>query len=51
MSIHQASSDGAKIGLAYVEQYFQPRGGPEKMRIMPEQDLGREQPLGGVLPR
>ena len=51
MSIHQASSNGAKIGLAYVEQYFQPRGGPEKMRIMPEQDLGRERPLGGVMPK
>jgi hypothetical protein len=33
--------------MAYVEQYFQPKGGPAKMRTLPEQDLAREMPFAG----
>jgi hypothetical protein len=37
--------------MAYVEQYFQPRGGPTLMRTMAEQDLAREMPIAGVAPK
>jgi hypothetical protein len=47
MSMHEKDSRGKKIGMAYVEQYFQPAGGPAKMRTMPEQDLARELPFAG----
>ena len=51
MSVHERSSAGKQIGLAYVEQYWQPAGGPPLMRVMKsEQPLGRERPVGGVLP-
>jgi hypothetical protein len=51
MAMLENSSYGKQIGMAYVEQYFQPRGGPTKMRTLPEQDLARELPMGGVLKR
>jgi hypothetical protein len=47
MAMLEANSNGRQIGMAYVEQYFQPRGGPALMRTLPEQDLARELPLGG----
>jgi hypothetical protein len=34
--------------MAYVEQYFQPRGGLARMRTFPEQDLARELPIAGM---
>jgi hypothetical protein len=49
MAMLEANSNGRQIGMAYVEQYFQPRGGPAMMRTLPEQDLARELPLGGTL--
>jgi hypothetical protein len=45
------NSSGKQIGMAYVEQYFQPRGGPARMRTLPEQDLARELPIAGMTPR
>lgn len=48
MSMHEGNSEGRQIGMAYVEQYFQGRGGPAMMRILPEQDLARELPMGGT---
>jgi len=50
MSMLANDSAGAQIGLAYVEQYFQPRGGPSRMRTLPEQDLARELPKAGIVP-
>jgi hypothetical protein len=47
MAMLEGNSNGRQIGMAYVEQYFQPRGGPALMRTLPEQDLARELPLGG----
>jgi hypothetical protein len=37
--------------MAYVEQYFQPAGGPTIMRTMAEQDLAREIPFAGRAPK
>jgi hypothetical protein len=51
MSMHENNSEGKKIGMAYAEQYFQPKGGPAKMRTLPEQDLAREQPFAGRAPK
>ena len=51
MSKHKNSSEGKRIGMAFVEQYFQPRGGPTIMRTGPEQDLARELPRAGITPR
>jgi len=51
MSIHEKDSQGKKIGMAYVEQYFQPAGGPTIMRTLPEQDLAREMPFAGRAPK
>ncbi|MCY3006759.1 MAG: hypothetical protein NTV29_12405 [Planctomycetota bacterium] len=51
MSIHKDNSAGERTGTAYVEQYFQPRGGPKIMRTGPEQDLARELPKAGITPR
>jgi predicted secreted hydrolase len=48
MSMHEGHSEGRQIGMAYVEQYFQGRGGPAAMRTLPEQDLARELPMGGT---
>jgi predicted secreted hydrolase len=48
MAMLEDNSNGRQIGMAYVEQYFQPRGGPALMRTLPEQDLARELPLGGT---
>ena len=50
MEMREGNSDGKRIGMAYVEQYFQPRGGPKLMRTLPEQDLAREIPLAGTTP-
>jgi len=36
MEMLDGNSDGPRIGLAYWEEYFQPRGGPERMRILQE---------------
>jgi hypothetical protein len=33
------------MGMAYVEQYFQPKGGPSRMRTL--SDLAREMPFAG----
>ena len=51
MAMLENNSAGKQIGMAYVEQYFQPRGGPTRMRTMPEQDLARELPIAGMTPR
>ena len=51
MSMHEGDSNGKKIGMAYVEQYFQPAGGPAIMRTLPEQDLAREIPFAGRAPK
>jgi predicted secreted hydrolase len=51
MSMHEGDSNGKKIGMAYVEQYFQPKGGPARMRTLPEQDLARELPFSGRAPK
>jgi hypothetical protein len=51
MLMLEGGSAGKRIGMAYVEQYFQPRGGPKLMRTLPEQDLAREMPMAGVTPK
>lgn len=51
MAILKNNSDGERTGTAYVEQYFQARGGPKVMRTGPEQDLARELPKAGITPR
>lgn len=51
MEMLQDNSGGARIGLAYCEEYFQPRGGPERMRILEEQDLALEVPVAGLAPK
>jgi predicted secreted hydrolase len=51
MLMLEGSSAGKRIGMAYVEQYFQPRGGPTLMRTLPEQDLAREMPIAGIAPK
>jgi len=48
MAMLENNSKGRQIGMAYVEQYFQPRGGPARMRTLPEQNLARELPLAGT---
>ena len=49
--MHENNSEGKKIGIVYAEQYFQPKGGPSKMRTLPEQDLAREMPFAGRAPK
>jgi hypothetical protein len=51
MAMLEENSSGKQIGMAYVEQYFQPSGGPARMRTLPEQDLARELPISGMTPR
>jgi predicted secreted hydrolase len=51
MLMLENGSGGKRIGMAYVEQYFQPRGGPKLMRTLPEQDLAREMPIAGIAPK
>lgn len=51
MAMLEKDSAGRQIGTAYVEQYFQPSGGPAGMRTLPEQDLARELPIAGGTPR
>lgn len=50
LNIHEGDSTGPVIGKAYCGQYFQPAGGPAKMRTREEFPLGREEPLAGVTP-
>lgn len=50
MAMLENDSAGTQIGTAYVEQYFQPSGGPAGMRTLPEQDLAREVPKAGMTP-
>jgi rRNA maturation protein Rpf1 len=45
--MHENNSEGKKIGMAYGEQYFQPKGGPAIMLTLSEQDLAREMPFAG----
>jgi predicted secreted hydrolase len=51
MAMLENDSSGEQIGMAYAEEYFQPRGGPPLMRTLPEQDLSRELPLAGLAPK
>jgi len=46
----EENSSGQQIGMANVEQSFQPCGGPTKMRTLPEQGLARELPIAGMTP-
>jgi hypothetical protein len=50
MAMLEENSSAQQIGMAYVEQFFQPRGGPTKMRTLHEQDLARELPIAGMTP-
>lgn len=44
VNIHEGDSTGPVIGKAYCEQYFQPAGGPAKMRTLEEFRWGARSP-------